>query len=172
MDPFTWLLREMWALLEAKSTFTNAVAENNRIKLFGQNARRPEKDSMMEKDVPEVMIYPGGASYWNNRDSSGASINRMFSIQITSGDRLVDTGKFYEVEWAISRAMYDYDSLLKKDYIDPSTELTEQPVKRIDIPSAEEGLNDAELNRDLKGWTAVWQADVTMWFSYQILKGG
>ena len=111
-DPYTQVLAELWEHLESKTYFTNIVKEPNMIKLMasGSQDRRPMKDSLTESDVPEVMIYPGGARYWEERDASGASVHRIYAILVTSGNRIVNPphGYFLEVEWAITRAMFDY----------------------------------------------------------------
>lgn len=168
-DPFTLVYNGIWECLERKDYFTDLVEEKNRIKLTDQGPlRRPTKDEITEVDVPEVMLITSTTRYWEMRASGGASINKVYTILLTSGERLLDTGKFFPVQWAVSRAMYDYrDILLNLEYGDPA----EKFVQKTEMPSVEEGLSEEEMNRSLKGWAAIWQCDVTMWFSNTILRG-
>ena len=169
-DPFTIVHDGIWDLLEAKTTFTSLVDENNRIKYTttssGKKLRRPDKDSLTELDVPEVMVYPGPTRFWERRACSGATINKVYSILVTSGDRILDQGKLFPVQWAITRALWTFDSLLSLTYSG------ETFVQKLEVLPTVEGLDNSELNRTLKGWSAVWQADVQMWFTNTVLTGG
>ena len=170
-DPFTLVYDGLWDLLEASSSFTALVAEKNRIKFTTTDGliRRPDKDSLTESDIPEVMIYPGPMRFADHRDSSGQSINRIYSVLVTSGERILDaggSGKFFPVQWEIARALINFDDILDLTY-----EATKFVHKIEQLPTVE-GMDDSTLNRDLKGWSAVWQADVQMWFTNTILAGG
>ena len=169
-DPFSTVHDGLWDLLEASSSFTSLVKEENRIKFTnsasGKVLRRPQKDALVESDVPEVMIYPGPTRFYERRACAGAQINKVFMILVTSGDRLLDTGKFFPVQWAITQALWVFDPLLLLTYED------EVFVRKLELLPTVEGLDESDQNRTLKGWSAVWQADIHMWFSNTVLSGG
>jgi len=165
-DPYTMVYDALWTCLETDE-FKALVKDTNRIKYTDQGAlRRPEKDMITEGDVPEVMLISGGCSYWDLRASGGASVTKTYSIVVTSGNRLLDTGQFFPIQWAITKAMYNYETVLGALTLD-----TEEFVKKMSLVPTEVGLSEDENNRDLKGWSAVWSSQVMMWFTNTILRG-
>lgn len=162
-DPFSLVIDLIWDLLEAKDTFTDAVKEQNRIKFCDTD--NPVKDSLTESSVPEVMIFPASQSPWRNRNAGGCGLNKTFSILISSGAFEVEY--INTVQWAITRAMYDFETLAAALEYE-----SEKFVKDVTVLDTTFTLADDEANRSLKGWSAVWSVSLFLYFSNDVLRGG
>ena len=158
-DPFTLVHNALWALLEAHQGFVNLVPANNRIKFTG-DLRAPIKDQISTADLPEVRIVPTGGEAHLKRTSNSSSVLKRWEIQVSTGDQRVDYTKgVFAVEWEILIALQDWITALK------AITWTSKPFVVTAKPATvREGVTEADLNRGIKGWSALWACEVEMFF--------
>lgn len=170
-DPWTQVYCALWDMLEAHSGFTGLVRVGNRIKFLGAKLN-PLKKDIQDADLPEVVIVPTEADphIWA---SSGQSQPTMkFDVRVSSGELSVDvlgtTGTLdigaavYPVCWEIWRAMHGWGAVLKTLRWPVGTG---KPFVILGRPTGLKlGTTDADLNRGIFGWSAVWTYEVQMAF--------
>ena len=158
-EPFTMVYDALWAMLEANEDFTDLVPVGNRIK-YGNDNRSPEKDEILNSDLPEVRIVPVGVTPQPRRTSTSSAVLKRFAIQITSDTRGIhDT--FHPIEWQIFKSLVDWITVLsalrwnEKRFAVKCTFMT-----------APEGLHvsSATDKRGITSWATVWQCEVEMFF--------
>lgn len=156
-DPYTAAVEGLWALLESKEYFTDLVGESNRIKFTGAN-RAPVKAVAGEGDLIEVRILPASSEPHAERTSSGESEHVTFEIQVATGDQRIDA-RIFPVHWAITRALNDVSAYL----IANVTFSGNSVVMDAEVESGRFGVSQADLNRGIKGWSAIHSIRVKLW---------
>jgi len=157
-NPFNMVLQALWAMLLAHPAFVRDVKENNRIRFDDPSNRDPLKDAVQAGDLPEVAIGTTAATANIMETSSTSMCKRTYTIMVSSGD-LRYTEILGRVEWYIWCAMAGWKKSVaslqwrKKTF-----------VKVVNVASVASGLSDAERNRNIKGWSAVWSITVEMHF--------
>lgn len=164
-DPFSFLFGTLWERLELSAEFCALVKEANRIKL--DTSFKPIKETLMESSVPEVMLLPAGKRMFEENPCSGRSIIQVVHVTIVSGLR--NTARVFATEWAVIQAIHDAffnetDSILTEEWE------SEKIIKEMNSLPMEEGLTyDDELNRTLKGWSAIWPIEFKLFVSNTLL---
>lgn len=166
-DPFSLVYRALWSMLESHTGFTGLVRTGNRIKFSGAG-RDPMKSEILSADLPEVRIVPAGGPPMLMRTSSSGSVVKRFQIQIATGEQRTDqTESLFAVEWEIIKAMHGWEAVLGALEItigEGESAVDVAFVKRCTAGEISEGVTDTDLNRGIRGWSAVWSCEVEMWF--------
>ncbi len=166
VDPITLVYEALWYLLESSPHFTSRVKSGNRMKFIGKNVD-PLKDHIRDMDIPEVRIIPTSIEPHMQRTSNSSSMWKRFEIQIATGDQSLDNpAALFPVEWALVLAMSNWFTHLQQ-----LTWKGRKIVVRFRIPEVSEGVSDQDLNRGIKGWSAVWACEIELWFTTTDLQG-
>lgn len=156
IDPFTQVYDALWSLAETPRV-TSLVRVGNRIKLDSTPPTAGLKDQISQADVPElVLALTATSGNWLGTSSSSSFI-RQYQWQVSSGD--MKPSRLLALEWALNCAMVNWPSVLAA-----LTWYGEPFVKRAQLVSAEHGESDPERNRGIRGWSALWTAEVEMHF--------
>lgn len=153
-NPFTMAYTWLWYLLEIGGVNTLIDRENHiRYDLGHQD---PQKDEVQDSDLPELRIVPITRSTTLVAAADLSTIERSYSVELTTGENRVDEGLF-GIDWTILQALYAWKPFDRRsnglDYI-----------KNIEIgPVATEDMN-AALNRGIEGWSSICQITITMSF--------
>ena len=157
-DPFSIVFQALWDMIDASVPLSAMVKPGNKIR-FNNNDWAPLKDSVMAADMPELILNSSGSSEAAQINSAGRGITRIYQWQISTGNFNIDQGLF-PVQWAVFSAMADYAEAL--------TQLKWRNnffVLKCDLVSITEGISDEQANRGIRGWAALWSAQVMMNFS-------
>jgi hypothetical protein len=166
-DPFSLVYNALWDLLEASPEFEDAVREKNRVKFVGSNNRSPIKDRVQTADLPEVRIVPTTIFPHIQRSSTSSSVDITFEIQTSTGEQVLDQPlTLFPVQWCILMAMSNWELHLKQ-----LTWHNDHFVKLAKPTEASLGVSDDDLNRGVKGWSAVWACSMQLWFTTTYLQG-
>lgn len=156
-DPFTQVHDALWELLEDNVGFTELVKEGNRIKFSGDE-RDPIKTQVQDADLPEVRIVVAGGTPALLNTTSSSKCTKRFQIQVSTGDQRV-TAILFPLQWEIFRALSNWPAKLLA-----LTWEGEQFVKRAALFDIAEGVTDADLLRNIKGWATLWLFETELWF--------
>jgi len=163
-DPFTLVYEALRGILEGNADFARVVKKNNRMFYVGPS-RRPEKDVPQDSDRPEVRLAPSGGEAHLGATSSSSKIVKRFRIEVATGDMRVDE-RLFPVQWSIYRAMAGWQAVL--------TALTWNSkafVVTSKLSAVSEGLSESDLSQGVRGWAAVWECEIEMWFTTSDLTG-
>jgi len=149
VNPFTPILDQLWAILEADAKFTARVLSGSRIKFTVQNPRKT--GALQPGECPEVVIEPGNDTQDWAVATSSMEVNQTFVITVltndmrpayTDSDSGLLTGAF-ELEWIIARALMAAGDTLGISY-----------VTRARVTTALK-LDTSKENRGHEGWAAL-----------------
>lgn len=158
-DPFTRVYNALWDVLEKHKGLTDLVKVGNRIKFTERGfGLRPEKDNIMDGDLPELLLVPANSQTQLFATSSSTQAIQEFELRFTTGDQRIDQLHF-PLKWQVMIAL----SKCQK--------LNLPFVKRLGIDSFTETTDDPEANRGKKGWSARILISVEMWFGHTVLQG-
>lgn len=158
MNPFSMVITELWNMLLAHPCFVRDVKEANRIRFDIANNRDPLKATVMVADLPEVSIVTLSGTGNLMSNSSASQIVRQFSVLISTGDYRYSEF-LAPMEWIVFCAMTGW-----KNRLTALTWHDRKFVTRANMTSIASGLSDPEKNRNVKGWSAVWNVEVEMHF--------
>lgn len=160
MNPFDLVFDQLWNLAEASAPLDALVRERNRIKFNKTGDRDPLKQTVAVADLPELVLGTNGASAINMHATSCSSmITRRYTWLLSTGDYRVNE-ILNPVEWAIFCAMTNWKASLGS-----LTWNSKSFVKRMNFVDVSEGQSDPQLNRGIKGWSALWGCEVEMHFT-------
>lgn len=162
-NPFTLVFDALWEMPLTHPLFVSMVKEGNRIR-FNTPSRDPLKQTVAGADLPEVILTSEGLSAALYNTSSTTKCVRKYSWLISCGDLQINEVLF-QVEWAIFVSMLSW-----KEKLAALTWHDEHFVKRADVTSVTNGQSNAEANRGIRGWSALWQCEVEMHFKTSLLK--
>lgn len=158
-DPFTRVYDALWDVLEKHKGLTDLVKVGNRIKFTaGGFGLRPEKENIMDGDLPELLLIPTNSQIVLFATSSSTQAIQEFELRSTSGDQRIDQLHF-PLKWQVMIAL----SKCQK--------LNLPFVKKLTVDSFTETTDDPEANRGIKGWSARIVISVEMWFGHTVLQG-
>jgi len=181
IDPFSQVFNALWQLIDnckplngytippgapgANAVVPALVMPGNKIKFNLPTDRDPIKNSAQDADYPELLLVPTGVIETNLTNSSCTTkVSRQYSWWLTTGDFRTNY-RLFPVQWAVVCAMADFSTVLS-----PLTYDGELFVKRVQVGSAVEGVNDQRLNRNIRGWSSIWSCTVDMYFKQSILR--
>lgn len=158
-NPFTLVYTTLWDLPLSHWNFNEIVKPGNRIRYDSDTQRDPAKDVVAAADVPELILVCNSGQVNMNNTSSSSMVTRQYTWLVSTGDYRVNE-YLHQVEWAL------FISMLKwKDILCALQWHGKSFVKRAAIVGITNGESDSERNRGLKGWSAVWSAEVEMHFA-------
>jgi hypothetical protein len=154
----------LWALAEESRPLDLLVKLGNRIRFDSAYNRDPIKQNVQVSDLPELVLVPLGTNESNLHSSSCSSmVTRTYSWIISTGDyRYVEL--LAPVEWALFCAMANWKNVLLGLTWNGSTF-----VKDANLIELTDGFSNTENNRGIKGWSSVWNCQVTMYLTTQHL---
>lgn len=152
-DPFTVVMRRLWAMLEDSQALTDLVPSNNRIKMFDGSAK-PEKDKLAQADTPQLLIEPIGGELQTPFSSSSGRVQQRFAISIMSGDLRVQ--QMFSTKWALCKALSHINDYLDLDF-----------VRRIILSDFVDAPNDVLI----PGLQSTVEILVDMFFDLTLLRG-
>lgn len=162
MNPFTMVYGELWQMLLEHPRFVRDVKEGNRIRF--DKERDPLKETVQDADMPQVTLV-GTTGSANVMDTSSSSkVVRQYTFMISTGD-LRYTEILGQVEWYVFCALCGWKGRLGRLQWDG-----QNFVKRVNVVSVVNGINDAEANKNLLGWSAAWSIEVEMHFQTSTLQ--
>lgn len=163
VNPFTMVFDALWAMLEAHPRFVRDVNDRNRIKFNVSNDRDPLKEVVQVADLPEVCLKAATTTANVMETSSSSKCVNQYQIMVSTGDFRY-TAFLAIVEWYIFVAMCGWKTRLAS-----LRWKNKSFVKRVNVINAIQGLSDPKANRNIEGWSCVWQIEVEMHFETQNL---
>lgn len=164
LDPYSQVARTLWELLESCPEFVALVAPGNRIKFqrvgqpHGENAT-PWKDKISDADLPEVRLVCTTLEPHLQNTSTSSKVVTRWQLEFATDSMLLDA-QALPLAWAISRAMlYWTESLLALTW------RGEKFVQLARPQPASLGRIDRDMSRGIKGWSALWAAEVILWLN-------
>lgn len=158
IDPFTRILKQLWAVVLGEPDVTSLVRAGNRIRRvllaseLSETTKTP-KDEITSADLPEIDIVPAGGLVQLPGSSGGAFVQQSFEVQIAVETARLDVG-FFPLYWAVLRAFIKADCRLGLDFVEGIT-LTQYTTD----------ANTMAILRGLEGWSALLGIDVKMRFT-------
>ena len=163
-DPLTLVYEHIWDIIEDFDAFDDMIKIGNRIKL-NKNPRDPFKEVVQGADLPELILFPVGATPNTNANSSEATYTWDLQFLLSTGDKRVNELHF-PIQWYIFR-------VIAVKGCARSVEWNGQPcLLGLTIPLTSEGLNDPNANRNIQGWSSVISIQASMNFSKAQLAEG
>lgn len=161
-NPLELIYDAFWVMLEDNSDFASEVPAGNRIKYTG-TTEAPEKDEVSGADFPEVRVVCAGSKPHLQRTSNGSSWNTIWEIQIATGDQRFEAG--FKVQWPVYCALSIWETRMKALTYGGNAFVTLcRPL------STEDSLTNQDLNRGIRGWSAIWRGELEMWFQTSALQ--
>lgn len=163
-DPLTQQYIAMWKMLETHKGFDQLVKVGNRARLFDRD-KAPVKAETLTADLPEIRIHPAVTRPHFQRTSNGSSILCGWQVVVVTGSILVDE-VLLPLEWEVYRAMANWAATLQI-----LTWRSKQFVKILRAVSIEHGMLRDDLNRGIRGWSAIWSCETESFFTTASLIG-
>lgn len=159
MNPLGLTYSALWDLVLSHPEFA-ALPKGNLIRFDSKDDSDPlsAKKNLSAADTPELLLTIDATTTNIRNTSSSSLLTRSFAWQVSSGD-LRYTEKMAHLEWALFCAMCDWPAKLC------SLQWKEKGfVKAARIVGVQTGISNTELNRNIKGWAAIWRIEVDMYF--------
>jgi len=157
-NPFTKVLEQLWTLLEADTQFTDRIPPANRVKYDSTTDNNPIKQIVATADLPEFAVAFGGAAINLFDSSSSTKVVSRWMFVINTGDWRVN--EFAQVlNWIVLCNLRQW-----KTGLGALTWKGETFVKRVHILDLASGESDPNRNRQIKGWTSVFNLEIEMHF--------
>lgn len=150
-DPLSLIYAALWDCLEANTALASLVRPGNRMKFLG-TVRDPLKDKIGDADTPELRLIPTGLPQVTYRaDSSNARFTQGLQIGLATGDQRVDY-RLFPVQWEVMRALSAWPT-----FLDPLTwnGFTFGTGALVSVTDSPQGVVDADLSRNIVGWSAL-----------------
>jgi hypothetical protein len=157
-DPVTLAYRGLWELLESDAGWAAVVKPGCRIKFDGDN-RCPMKKEVTTEDFPEVRIIASTSTPHPHATSSAHSLDVRFEIQVSTGDQRL-TRYLFPLTMFTFRALSDVTEFLRKSIVWHGLHV----VSNASLVPVTFGVDKADLNRGIVGWSAIWAVEVKFWF--------
>lgn len=161
LDPFSMVYNALWEMVERNKNLATYIPVGNRIKYDDVAAIRASNE---DADTPELALLSGGGSFGDTDNSSQRSCVREYIWALTSGDLKLNT-IFNPIQWELFRSMNDWECVLCS-----LTWCNCAFVSNCRIISAEDSSINHELERDILGWTSLWNMQVDFQFPKASLK--
>ena len=163
-NPFEKVYSALFDLIENHKPLAELIKVQNRISFVGGRQRDPMKSVISERDLPELRLMMVGATYETENTSCSSFITQQFQWGIATGDQRFDD--VFQVNWELLRALLKWrEKLFPLTWNDETFVLECYPIEHT------VGLNETDLNRNIKGWSALWTGAVRMYFSTTDLAG-
>ncbi len=119
----------------------------------------PFKPEVKAGDLPEVMLIPTGFTSNLHSTSSSSKVIQRYSLVVYTGSKRINA-LMNQIQWEVLVALANW-----KVALSPLEWRDKTFIKRLDVLSVEEGLTDPAANRNITGWSAVWQCEIEMIFT-------
>lgn len=160
-DPYTLILGAFWETLRDEKEIMARVRPKNMITFTGEN-RNPIKAEVGSADLPEIRIILSGSRPHEHGSSSSTFDTAVYQIQVSSGDQRLHI-QHLPLKWAIFRAMR---KMLREGSRMRALSWNSKPFVVIVRPtSVDEGVSQSDLDRGIKGWSALWSCEVELQFA-------
>jgi len=160
-NPFSMVYTTLADLVWSYPDVQEHIRPGNYVRYDLPQQRDPLKDNITPGDMPEVVLMDQASTANIHSSSSTSMTRRVYSWMISTGDYRV-TYSLCDIEWIIWVAMADWQSVLGQ---------LKWPIgsycsfcKKLDVIETTSGLLVSEQNRNLKGWSSIWQVAVEMHF--------
>lgn len=151
-DPFTLLVNEIAKVLEGSKAVKLAMGNARKnIRAYNKMRGTENLDVTAESDVPEILIEASGGPTNINLASNLASFDMGFTLFINSGDQRVNQ-VMLPVLWSIWATLADG---INNSTILSLTWQNRPFVKKYEFQNVAVGKSNPDLNRGIKGWTAI-----------------
>ena len=157
VNPISQVQSALWTLLEDNSDFTTLVPVGNRLKFDGTDPA-PEKDEVSRGDLPEVRVRPVKWKGMMQHTSNSSFAELVFAVEIATGDRGVLS--MFDTVFAVWRALHAWQATL--GVLEWNSKTFVHGCRTLD---ADLDLDNKELNRRVRGWSAVWLGRIKMHFT-------
>lgn len=158
-NPFTLVYSELWAILLRHPAFARDVKYKNRIRFDVPNNRDPAKQTIADADLPEVMLTVESINANLHDTSHTTKIARRYNFLVSTGDFRYNE-KLAQVEWAMFTAFCNWQTTLSAlMWKDKSF------CKAFRILTGTAGMSNPQQNRNIVGWSCIWQGEVEMHFN-------
>jgi hypothetical protein len=165
-NPFKMVYSTLWEMALAHSELRRLVLPGNRVRFDVEDNQHVMKPTVAPADLPELMLIASTLSANLFDTSSSSQCQRQYSWVIATGDLRYSNG-LSDIEWALYCAMHGWKQRLSA--LRWPCDATSGFVKNLQPVSASLSLLDPEKNRNIKGWSAAWTIDVTMYFTSSLL---
>lgn len=157
INPLTQVYNALVDMLREREVLKGMVRPGNFIRLSGE-MDDPLKEEVLSADFPEIRIISIATIPHHQRTSNSTSLLKSFQIQISTGDQRVDL--LLALEWEIHRALIGWQAKLL------TLTWNDKTFVKLSKPSQiQDGVSDTDLNRGIKGWSAIWTCEIEMWFT-------
>ncbi len=158
-DPYSTLIDALWMLLDESAEFCALVPPGNRIRFTGRD-REPIKEEIGSGDLPEVRLSISSTAPHPFRTSSSHSDTVTVTLEVSSGDQRLDAYHL-PLYWVVYKALANVEKRLRE-----RVKWEGQNIVRLAKPvSVSHGVSQADLNRGIIGWAAIWSLEVELWWS-------
>lgn len=167
-DPFTLVYDNLLDIVK-QSKGLEIIVASLRDKIISLNTKQGNNAIQSEPTaatLPEIILASNTVSGNFNFASNAVQITRLYQFLIsTDAGALGET--IYPLEWGISCAMVDaqYDVRLRElawhNY---------KFVKALQLGAVTSGESNADANRGIQGWAAIWQLNVNMLFPQSMMR--
>jgi hypothetical protein len=120
IDPWTQVINQLWALLEANEDFAALVKPSNRVKFTEQAEQNPIKNNIQDGDCPECLIEPTTSKERQAFTSVEAASEQSFSVQLTTLDmrlRKADKTGAENLRWLVWQILDNAGDTLGLDFV-------------------------------------------------------
>jgi hypothetical protein len=168
-DPFTLVFCGLWDMLENSQAFVDLVAPPNRIKWLGEKVD-PRKDQITDSDRPQIRI-DFGDPFAEIEHSTGTDLLKCrWDIVAATDKQQIDRlgsnslgASIAPVLWAIFTSLIGYSQAIKAlTYNGAPFVCKVKPG----VPSV--SIDNAKLQENMVGWTAVWPYHT--WMPFNVLQ--
>ena len=157
-NPIRLVYEAIWSMVESQTEFNTLVPAANRVKYSGTLIQATEKETLSQADYPQVRVIATAMRPHLERTSNGSSLDVLWSIEITTGERQFQD--LFDVEWAIYQAM----SFWRTYFTGLAMEASGYTVQC--RPAAvRTTLGDPAVDRGNRGWSSVWAGITEIWFA-------
>jgi len=158
-DPFTIAFNGLWAAVKAGS-LGSLIKVGNQIELVTEGEL---KVRVSNADAPELVLLPVSGDANIHYTSCSSKIVRQFVFYISTGDQRVRT-ELFPIEFALFRALAGWQKS-----VSALTWEGKSFIKRVDILTIGNALQDSERNRGIERWSASWAIELEMHFGHNDL---
>ncbi len=157
-DPYTTLINAVWDVLIASPWVAELVPPGNRVDWAG-TARVPVKDAAITADYPELRVHVASVDSHLRHTSTSSTEVVTLTVEVATGDQRQHKW-LLPLRWAVWRAMSDAFTALR------GCEWEGEPfVVELTPRATQAAIDQATVNRSIRGWSAVWAADVLVQYS-------
>lgn len=158
LNPISQVYNALWDLTDVPLV-NSQVKIGNKIRFNDPSWISKAKPEVSQGDLPELALVVSQLGANPRANSSSSQLIVTFDWLLSTGDPSVNRGVL-PIMWGIFCALCDWPS--------KAQELTTRGntfIKNLRFNSAAIGLNDAEKNRGIAGFSAIWSVEVEIWVS-------